>query len=140
MKYFLGSISTLIVIFVVTKFFYSNIDLKTNKTIRYSQTHIYELIKPLINTKEANKILKNSQSQKYNEKINIKVIIMDDVAYWIKDNIFYMANMIDGYVDKDTTRTVDTMAMDKVQLDKMLFIMDRLREGKSDDSSGTGNN
>lgn len=140
MKYFLGSISTLIIIFVVTKFFYSNMDIKKNNTIKYSQTHIYELIKPLINTKEANRISKNSQSQKYNEKINIKVIIMDDVAYWIKDNIFYMANMIDGYVDKDTTRTVDTMAMDRVQLDKMLFIMDRLREGKGDDSSGTGNN
>jgi len=139
MKYFLGSISTLIVIFVVTKFFYSNIDLKTNKTIRYSQTHIYELIKPLVMTKEINKVIKNSQSKVYNEKTNIRVIIMDDVAYWIKDNIFYMANMVNGFVDKDTTRTVDTMAMDKVQLDKMLFIMDRLREGKRDDSSGTGN-
>lgn len=131
--------STLIVIFIVTKFFYSNIDLKTNKTIRYSQTHIYELIKPLIVTKEINKVVKNSQAKVYNEKINIKVIIMENVAYWIKDNIFYMANMVDGFVDKDTTRTVDTMAMDKVQLDKMLFIMDRLREGKRDDSSGTGN-
>ena len=140
MKYFLGSISTLIVIFVVTKFFYSNIDLKTDKTIRYSQTHIYELIKPLVYTKEINKVIRNSQSQKYNEKVNIKVIIMEDMAYWIKDNIFYMANMVDGFVDKDTTRTVDTMAMDKVQLDKMLFIMDRLREGKRNDSSGTGNN
>lgn len=139
MRYFLGSMSTLIVIFIVTKFFYSNIDLKTNKTIRYSQTHIYELIKPLIVTKEINKVVKNSQAKVYNEKINIKVIIMENVAYWIKDNIFYMANMVDGFVDKDTTRTVDTMAMDKVQLDKMLFIMDRLREGKRDDSSGTGN-
>jgi hypothetical protein len=90
-------------------------------------------------TKEINKVIKNSQSKVYNEKTNIRVIIMDDVAYWIKDNIFYMANMVNGFVDKDTTRTVDTMAMDKVQLDKMLFIMDRLREGKRDDSSGTGN-
>jgi hypothetical protein len=29
--------------------------------------------------------------------------------------------------------------MDKVQLDKMLFIMDRLRDGKNDDSGSTGN-
>jgi hypothetical protein len=139
MKYFLGSISTLIVIFVVTKFFYSNTEIKKTNTIRYSQTHIYELIKPLVNTNEINKVVKNSQSKKYNEKVNIKVIIMDDMAYWIKDNIFYMANMVDGFVDKDTTRTVDTMAMNKVQLDKMLFIMDRLREGKHDDSGNSGN-
>jgi hypothetical protein len=139
MKYFLGSLSTLIVIFVVAKFFYSNTEIKKTNTIRYSQTHIYELIKPLVATSEINKVVKNSQSKKYNEKINIKVIIMDDMAYWIKDNIFYMANMVDGFVDKDTTRTVDTMAMNKVQLDKMLFIMDRLREGKHDDSGNSGN-
>jgi len=58
---------------------------------------------------------------------------MDNNAYWIKDNVFYMADMSsDGMVDKDTTRIVDTMAMNKVQLDKMMFIIDRLREDTYD--------
>jgi hypothetical protein len=29
--------------------------------------------------------------------------------------------------------------MDRVQLDKMLFIMDQLRDGKKDDSGSSGN-
>ena len=63
---------------------------------------------------------------------------MDNQAYWIKDNVFYTANMIGDNVDKDTTRTVDTMAMNRVQLDKMMFIIDRLREEALDDSGSSG--
>ena len=64
---------------------------------------------------------------------------MDDQAYWVKDNVFYTADMDEGDVNKNTTREVDTMTMNKVQLDKMMFIMDRLREGTFNDSGGTGN-
>jgi predicted ribosome-associated RNA-binding protein Tma20 len=81
-----------------------------------------------------------TQSQIHEEKNSIKVIIMDNSAYWIKDNVFYTAQIsLDGDVDKNTTSIVDTMSMDKVQLDKMMFIIDRLREGTFDDSGGTGN-
>jgi hypothetical protein len=41
-------------------------------------------------------------------------------------------------IDKDSAEQVDTISMDKVQLDKMLFIMDKLREGINDDSRGSG--
>ncbi len=64
---------------------------------------------------------------------------MDDQAYWIKDNTFYTADMVQGTVDKETTRIVDTMTMNKVQLDKMIFIIDRLREEAFDDRWGSGN-
>lgn len=72
-------------------------------------------------------------------KTNIKVILVDGSAYWVKDNAFYTAYLSeDGLVDKDTTRVVDTITMSGVELDKMLFIMDRLREGIDDDRGGTG--
>ncbi len=45
---------------------------------------------------------------------------------------------IDGTVDKDSTTRVDTDSMSKVQLDKMLFIVDKLREGTFDDSGSAG--
>jgi hypothetical protein len=65
---------------------------------------------------------------------------MDNQAYWIKDNLFYTADMsIDGNVNKDTTRIVDTMTMNSVQLDKMMFIIDRLREEAFYDRGGSGN-
>ena len=46
--------------------------------------------------------------------------------------------MTDEGVDKDTTSVVDTMGMNKVQLDKMLFIIDQLRDGKQHDSGSSG--
>ena len=70
--------------------------------------------------------------------ILIKVIIFDNDAYWIKDNIFYKAPLVNELIDKEAAEQVDTIHMDKVQLDKMLFIMDKLRDGKSHDSGSTG--
>ncbi len=75
------------------------------------------------------KINKKSQSKIRQEKENVKVIIVEDTAYWIKDNAFYTAPMVDNLINKDYAIQVDTSNMDKVQLDKMLFILDKLREG-----------
>ena len=61
------------------------------------------------------------------------------MAYWVKDNIFYEASITNSGVDSATTKVVDTIGMDSVELDKMLFIMDKLREGLDNDSGSTGN-
>jgi hypothetical protein len=80
------------------------------------------------------KIKVRTQSRIHYDKTNIKVIIFDNDAYWIKDNIFYKAPLVNQLIDKEAAEQVDTIHMDKVQLDKMLFIMDKLREGIEDDS------
>jgi hypothetical protein len=85
------------------------------------------------------KVNRKSQSKIRKEKENVRVIIVEDTAYWIQDNAFYTAPMINNLISKDSAIQVDTIHMDKVQLDKMLFIMDKLREGISDDSRGSGN-
>ena len=92
-----------------------------------------------VQNKQYGKNLKiKTQSRKYHEKMNIKVIIVDQNAYWVKDNIFYTAPMINENIDNELAQEVDTMSMDKVQLEQMLFIMDKLREGNNDDSRGSG--
>lgn len=78
-----------------------------------------------------------TQSKNHNNQINVKIIIVDNNAYWIKDNIFYTAPMLNENIDSDLARQVDTMTMNKVQLNQMLFIMDKLREGINDDSRGS---
>jgi hypothetical protein len=87
--------------------------------------------------KKSRKLKVRSQSKNQYDKTNIKVIIFDNNAYWIKDNIFYKAPLVDQLINKEAAEQVDTIHMDKVQLDKMLFIMDRLREGIDDDSRGS---
>lgn len=110
---------------------------KSNKPIIVSQSMLQYRYSNR-NTK-SRRLKTGSQSRMHYDKTNIKVIILDNNAYWIKDNIFYKAPLINELIDKDSAEQVDTIHMDKVQLDKMLFIMDRLREGISDDSRGSGN-
>jgi hypothetical protein len=88
--------------------------------------------------KYSRKVTNRTQSKIHYDKTNVKVIILDNQAYWIKDNIFYKAPLDGQSIDKESAEQVDTMGMDKVQLDKMLFIMDKLREGINDDSRGSG--
>jgi hypothetical protein len=88
--------------------------------------------------KYSRKMMNKTQSKMHYDKTNVKVIILDNQAYWIKDNIFYKAPIDGQSIDKESAEQVDTMHMDKVQLDKMLFIMDKLREGINDDSRGSG--
>jgi hypothetical protein len=80
-----------------------------------------------------------TQSSKHYEKVNIKVIIVENKAYFVKDGGFYCADMDGDYIDNQSATVVDTMGMDKVQLDKMLFIMDQLRDGKKNDSGDSRN-
>ena len=87
--------------------------------------------------KYSRKFNKKSQSKNHEKETNVRVIIVDGQAYWVKDNIFYNAPLINDMVDKDSAQKVDTSSMDKVQLDQMLFILDKLREGISDDSRGS---
>jgi hypothetical protein len=67
----------------------------------------------------------------------MKIMIVKDRAYWIKDNTFYVATVVDGQVNKETAKEVDTMAMSKVELDEMMFIVEKLREDNND-SRGPG--
>lgn len=59
----------------------------------------------------------------------ISVAYVEDTAYWVFNNTFYQADIIDGYVDKSSSRPVDTFKMSNKELLKMLFILDNLTEG-----------
>jgi hypothetical protein len=139
MEYIIGFLSAFIFIYFLVQIQYKYDVLKENlKFVRSTQSRDYYLLNKNHTIKKIKARNKNTQSAKHDKNVNIKVIIMDDQAYWIKDNIFYMADMHYGNVDKETTRKVDTMAMNKVQLDKMMFIIDKLREEAFDDRGGSG--
>lgn len=132
MEYLLGMFSTLLVALIMSGKIINNKKI----SLKYRQSHIFEIVKPILPPIKKPEV--KTQSKTYEDKTNVKVIIMYNQAFWIKDNVFYMADMKEGYVDKETTRRVDTMGMDKVELDKMLFIMDQLRDGKINDSGSSG--
>jgi hypothetical protein len=112
---------------------------KVFKGIRYSQSSIHLMIKDFLPKDLYEKPRQESQSSKHVEKNTVKVIFIENKAYWVNNNIFYCAEAIGGNVDIDTTEPVDTTNMSKKDIDKMLFILDNLKNGSNDDSSSSGN-
>lgn len=130
MDFILGIILTFLILFMISAYRYiKKYEVNSLFSIRYSQSHIHQLIKPLI--PEINISINSKTKRQSINHLNtnhIKVIINKNMAYWIKNNVFYTAEVIDGQIDKDNARVVDTMSMDKVELDKMMFIIDQLRK------------
>jgi len=107
--------------------------------ITNSQSHTYALVKPFLTKPAIEKIEKKSQSLNHHNNHNITAIIVDENAYWIKDNSVYVADMINENIDSNTKRVVDMMSMDGVELDKMLFIVDKLTDRSKNDNRGSRN-
>lgn len=107
--------------------------------IEYSQSDIHQIVKVFApkDLFELPKIV--SQSKKHVRNNTVKVLLVEDQAYWVHNNMFYTADLVEGLVDPETTKTVDTDNMSKRDIDKMLFILDSLKDGNSDDSSGSWN-
>jgi TATA-binding protein-associated factor Taf7 len=104
-----------------------------------TQSNIHQIVKHFIpkDLFELPEVV--SQSKKHVLNNTIKVILVEDQAYWVHNNMFYTADLIEGFVDAETTKAVDTNNMSKRDIDKMLFILDSLKNGNSDDSSGAWN-
>ena len=110
------------------------------KKIKYRQSYIHEMIKNVIPKQRFDKPKFITQSQKHVQKNMLRVVIEKNKAYWILNNVFYTADAIDGRVDENTARPLDVENMSKVELDKMLSILDDLKQGVGpDDSGSTGN-
>jgi hypothetical protein len=138
MEYFLSIILTLVLTWSIIKLNGNKVS-KTLKSIKYTQSDIHESIRAFIPKKINNKKKIESQSAKHAANTMIKIIVVEDKAYWVKDNIFYFADALDGDIVSPTAKPVDIESMSKQDIDKMLFILDNLREGIQNDSGSTGN-
>jgi hypothetical protein len=119
------------------------ITVKRNKKyfakVVYSQSDIHQIVRHFL-PKDLFEMPKPvSQAKKHVSKNTVRVLIIEDQAYWVHDNMFYIADTAEGLVNADTVRPVDTHNMSKRDIDKMLFILDSLKNGNSDDSSGAWN-
>ncbi len=137
MEYLVGAAITMIVYVITQKIVRDSLKEDKSPELRYSQSHIYEIVKPYLEFSDFGLAPENTQSTNYLKQTYMKVIIVKNRAYWIKNNTFYTAEVLSGQVQKETTKEVDTMAMDKIELNEMLFIVEKLREG-SNDNWGSG--
>lgn len=136
LQYLLGLGLTLI---LTSYIIYKGRKLKAFPSIVYSQSSIHLMIKDFLPKTLYEKPKQQSQSLNHIEKNTVKVIFIGGKAYWVSNNIFYSANALNGNVDIETTQPIDTTNMSKKDIDKMLFILDNLKNGSNDDSSSAGN-
>lgn len=107
---------------------------------KYRQSSIYEMVKDVIPKQRFDKPKVITQSQRHIQKNMLRVVIAGGSAYWILNNVFYTANAINGRVDEETIKPLDIENMPVKELDKMLSILDDLKQGVGpNDSSSTGN-
>jgi hypothetical protein len=141
MEYFIGSALTLITVMSC------NIMLRKNKNktiklgIQFSQSRLHELLRPLEILENLVRNISKSQpptqSREHYSGQHVKVIMSETEAYWIANNKFYVADVVNSLIVQETTREVDTMVMDAVQLKKIIEIVEMLGDG--DDSGSSGN-
>jgi len=107
---------------------------------KYRQSSIYQMVKDVVPKQRFDKPKVITQSQRHIQKNMLRVVIADGSAYWILNNVFYTANAINGRVDEETIKPLDIENMPTKELDKMLSILDDLKQGIGpNDSSGSGN-
>jgi endonuclease/exonuclease/phosphatase (EEP) superfamily protein YafD len=142
MEYFLGAVIAVACMAILSK-----IVRRESKSLRlnvvYRQSHIFSmlsssLIMPLGG--HTSPELLDTQATRYFDSKHLRVLFFNDRAYWIKDQQVYVADVLDGIVDEQSTKTLDMMAMSKVELDEMIFIIDKLNEGSSKHDGGNSGN
>jgi hypothetical protein len=138
-EYFLGFLGAIVMIALLRILVPRVIKKNSVPKIRYSQSHINELIRDSLPDELFYPIKNPRQSSNHEKSINLKVLFFEKEAYWIKGNTLFIAEQEDGVVKEDTARRVDTMGMNKVQLEKVIYIVDILNEGNQNDSGYTRN-
>ena len=112
---------------------------KSFNKILYRQSDMHNILKDFFFKDIFDDKVVTSQSKIWKEKQTTRVVIIDQKAYWVSNNMFYVGDTVDGKVRPETGKPLDTTKMSKREVDKMLFILDNLKNGKINDSGSAGN-
>jgi len=112
---------------------------KSFSKILYRQSDMHNILKDFFFKDIFDDKVITSQSKIWKEKQTTRVVIIDQRAYWVSNNMFYVGDTVDGKVRPETGKPLDTTKMSKREVDKMLFILDNLKNGKINDSGSAGN-
>lgn len=138
LEYLIGSSVTIILL--VFSLFLMRLSNKYNYPIRVvvSQSRTHQLMAPVTINIYPEKDLVTQATNHY-DRNQVRVLMTEHNAYWIANNALQVADIVDGIVQEDSAKKVDMMGMDKVELEEMIFIVEKLTEGKSNDRWSSGN-
>ena len=73
----------------------------------------------------------NYEEDEEEEDRYLKVAIVEDKAYWVVNNVFYEADVVDEEIMKEDAKPVDAFDMDFKQVTKMMTILDNIQDWKN---------
>lgn len=98
-------------------------------SVMYSQSSMHYRLNSFMPNKITTKEKIISQADRHIRENMIKIVVVNNKAYWTANNIFYVADVDNGEISSDTVKEIDTSEMSKSELDKMLDILDNLKDG-----------
>ena len=73
----------------------------------------------------------NYEDDKEEDDRYLRVAIVEDKAYWIVDNVFYEADVVDEEILKEDAKPVDAFDMNMKDVNKMMIILDSIQDWKN---------
>ncbi len=112
---------------------------KSFNKILYRQSDMHNMLKEFFFRDIFDNKDVSSQSKIWKEKKTTKFLVIDQKAYWVSNNMFYVGDADNGQVRPETGKPIDISTMSPKEVNKMLFILDNLNGGRKNDSGGAGN-
>lgn len=107
--------------------------------ISYRQSDVFNALAPALEHQRYFDVAaKDTQATKFADKDKVKVLVYENQAYWIKDNAIFTSELVNGNIDQSNAKKVDTITMDKQELDRISFIVQELTKGTSNDRRNPG--
>lgn len=103
-----------------------------------SQSRSHRLMAPVTFPIEQYKQL-YSQSSKFYDSHQLRILYTNDNAYWIENNSVYKAKVENNLVIENSEEKLDILSMNDVELEEVMFIVEKLTEGLRDDRWNPGN-
>ena len=69
-----------------------------------------------------------SQLDRIRRKNIIRVAVVEKKAYWVHENVFYEAEVVDGQINNENAKPIDAHSLTQKELNKLLMILDSMKD------------
>lgn len=71
-------------------------------------------------------IIPDSQLEQFRKEHTVKVAIIGDKAYWVHNNVFYETDVVDGEIDKTSSKPIDADTLSTKQVRMLMDVLDSI--------------
>lgn len=68
----------------------------------------------------------DSQLEQFRKKNTVRIAIMGKKAYWVHNNTFYETDVVNGEIDRESSRPIDTSKLSMKQVRMLMDVLDSI--------------